>query len=348
MSYESISVSERAAGLRGFWRDELEQVPKPKWLVDGILQQNSLMLIYGRNQTFKSFLGIDLSLCVATGRDWNGHTVEQGPVAYLISEAPGGYRMRVEAWEKQNVDVPSSMLFTLPDQIDFNRPNEAEALAHRIKQEFSECSPKLVVVDTVAKNFSGDENSAKELGSVVRGMEVIQNRTKAAVLAIHHSTKAFSGARGSSVLEDGVDIAIEMVRKKGVEAAEMKSYKMKDGDPFDTYTLKFMPVPFPDGRSSGVLQVTNRREKVHQPMTQIQKNAASVIKEAGGSADIDQMTKYMGFHKETVRKHLRSLVESGFLIHDFRTVGRARKSVWALAADAQPPKDGASRLAKSD
>ena len=78
--------------------------------------------------------------------------------------------------------------------------------------ELREHEIKLIVIDTLAYAMAGgEENSAKEMGVAVDGMQKLRNEVGASILLIHHSGKDRSkGARGSSVLKAAVDTEIEI------------------------------------------------------------------------------------------------------------------------------------------
>ena len=59
--------------------DELK-IRKPEWLIEGLLEQDTLAMCFGASGSGKTFLVLDLALCVATGRTWNGYAAKKKPV----------------------------------------------------------------------------------------------------------------------------------------------------------------------------------------------------------------------------------------------------------------------------
>ena len=53
--------------------ESLLLLPDPEWLIDGIIQENSLALIYGPSGCGKSFLALDLAHHLALKRTWFGY-----------------------------------------------------------------------------------------------------------------------------------------------------------------------------------------------------------------------------------------------------------------------------------
>ncbi len=95
MNYESTK------SIKFFTSKELRTLKDPEWLVDTILEVNSLAMMFGPPGGGKSFCALDMALHVATGEDWLGYPVpERGDVIYIATEGINGIKLRVEAWEQ--------------------------------------------------------------------------------------------------------------------------------------------------------------------------------------------------------------------------------------------------------
>jgi hypothetical protein len=55
-------------GLRLLTADELDGLPDPRWLVDGILPERAIAVLYGQPGIGKSFLALDWAFSIAAGR----------------------------------------------------------------------------------------------------------------------------------------------------------------------------------------------------------------------------------------------------------------------------------------
>jgi len=87
---------------------------------------------------------------------------------------------------------------------------------------------KLVVVDTLRRVHSADENKAGQMSTLLQVFEVIAKETGAAFLLVHHTGKAQgSNSRGSSVLYDNVryQINLEAMQEKEARALGIANYK---------------------------------------------------------------------------------------------------------------------------
>ena len=85
----------RFATLNGF---EIEQLGAPPALVDGLLYRRTYASLVGEAASYKSFIAMDIAFSVATGRPWQGRTVQRGSVLYAAAEGAHTVRDRHYAW----------------------------------------------------------------------------------------------------------------------------------------------------------------------------------------------------------------------------------------------------------
>jgi RecA-family ATPase len=82
-----------------FVRMDSLKVRAPSWLVKGLIETDSFGCLYGDPVAGKSFIGIELSSCIATGTPFYGLAVKKGPVIYLAGEGQAGLARRFHAWD---------------------------------------------------------------------------------------------------------------------------------------------------------------------------------------------------------------------------------------------------------
>jgi hypothetical protein len=112
----------------------LRELPPPTWLVEDILPSDSLSVFYGRPGSFKSFAVLDLALCVASNKDWHGHTVERGPVALVATEGRAtALNQRIEAWRSYHEVTDDPDLWVMSKPVELLDSVSMEALAASIK-----------------------------------------------------------------------------------------------------------------------------------------------------------------------------------------------------------------------
>lgn len=193
--------------------DELVRLPTPTWLIQGVLPSNGLIGLVGAPKSFKSFVALDCGCHISLGLDWHGRTVQEGPVVYIYAEGVSGLRQRVAAWKRYaRLDSALDVMF-LPQRVSLNDEADARDLIEAIEKKLQGRRPALVIIDTLNRNFSGNENSSQDMGAFVRGCDLIREATGAAVLVVHHKGHgADDRSRGSSVFEAACDTVILCTR----------------------------------------------------------------------------------------------------------------------------------------
>jgi hypothetical protein len=214
--------------LRVLTDEEVEQLPPPEWLIDGIIPQGSLGVLFSPPGRGKTFTALSMALSVSTGRPWLGHSVVRGPAAYTAAEGTGGLGIRLRAWKESECFVGSAGVVFIPEAVNLLDGGVTlllDALDAR------GVAPRLVVLDTLARMMvGGEENSAKDVGLAVDAVARIQDATGAACLLLHHTSMAGERERGSTALRGAADV---MMALKGNGVLTLECEKMKDGPAFD-------------------------------------------------------------------------------------------------------------------
>lgn len=241
---------------RWYRGDEVEALQDPRWLIDGVLPDKSFTMLYGESGSGKSFLALDWALSVAHGRPWMGRSVEDGDVVYIAAEDAADLKYRRRAWllshlpkrlTAKDSEPPVERVAYMPEAWDIvagypTLVKDIRALGWH---------PRLVVLDTLARCFDGDENSAQEVGALIKGCDAVRHAfPKTTVLVVHHTGKdPDRGARGSSALKAALDT--EMLLVPGAnQNKRLVCTKMKPAEPFATVPWVLRQVAVGDGRRS--------------------------------------------------------------------------------------------------
>lgn len=200
--------------------EELCLLPPPDWLIHGWIPKGGFIGLYGPSGGGKSFIALDMALSVAAHQPWQGHETHwAGLVVYVVAEGGGGTGKRVAAWfQHHQREVDSSRIGFLlravllrPDGADFT------TLCERLNElrEEKGLPIALVVLDTLARCFEGDENQAEAMGTFVKGVDHLRDYYGAAVLVVHHTPKDKpSIERGSGAFKGATDTMI-LVHRTG-------------------------------------------------------------------------------------------------------------------------------------
>jgi len=236
--------------------------PAPEWLIEGVIQRDTLNLFYGPENSFKSFLVLDLALSAAAKRPWAAYGGDKmlGGYAparplttvYIAGEGAGGIeQMRRPAWRKHyGVDSPLPF-FTIDEMPIFKSADDIERLTKAIRD--AELSPDLIVVDTAARAMLDlDENSVKDTGLFIAACDRLKREFRCAVLVVHHSGKDDrKGSRGSSNLPASFDARFKVKGDTASLVATIKNEKQKDGEPWSSlHHFQGHQVSIENGRSS--------------------------------------------------------------------------------------------------
>ncbi len=203
----------------------------PDWLVTGLLERDSLSQWFGDPGCGKTFIGVDLACCIATGTDFHGTGVNAGPVVYIAGEGQNGLRRRFQAWQiRHQVSFESVSLFVSTAPASFCDPASipiVEAAVDGTREK-----PAAIFIDTLARNFGpGDENSTQEMTSFIASLDAIRTKYRCAIVLIHHSGHGDkSRGRGAMALKGALDAEYRL-EKDDVGVVRMTNTKMKDFEP---------------------------------------------------------------------------------------------------------------------
>ena len=179
----------------------------PNWLIKNFIEKHTIGSLFGEAASMKTFIVIDMGLCISTGKGWHGHRVKQGPVLYICGEGKAGIAKRIKAWEKVN-DTKAPLFFvstSAAQLLDANSLGEVELAANKVASEQGD--PLLIIIDTLNRNFGpGDENSTSDMTTFIQAIDHLKDRLQCAIIIVHHSGLGDARrGRGSSALRGALD-----------------------------------------------------------------------------------------------------------------------------------------------
>lgn len=222
---------------------ELTKEPMPiRWLVKHWIPQGGLGMVFGPSGVGKTFFVLDMALSVAAGLHWGDSLTKLMPVAYLAGEGHHGISSRLKGWAlARNV---SDAKFWVSrggvslDTVDgYNHARtELAALPER---------PGLIIVDTLHRFLSGDENNSQDAGKMIRACDKLGQEFGATVLLVHHTGHGGDRARGSTAWKGALDVEIGIRRLDDGEVLVAENHKQKDSAPADPIYGTLAPVKLP-------------------------------------------------------------------------------------------------------
>jgi hypothetical protein len=286
------------AGFPTLSIDEILALPPPEWLVVGLLTVESNALLAGPYASLKSFLALDLSLCIAYGRPWQERQVRQTGVLYIAGEGVRGLGRRIRAWQihhgMEAIDAPFRLLsagvnITDPEHVAKLIASGTEAAAKEGQ------AIGLIVIDTLARAMVGaDENSAQDMGRAVRATDDLRESLRATTLTVCHTGKDRErGTRGSSALPGAADTILSVEREE--ERLTITIEKQKDDEEGEPIILKALKVALDGG------------EVVDDAPTSL----VLVGDEAAGSASVRPSGRLSGDQQQALKVLHDALAECG-------------------------------------
>lgn len=244
-------------------------------LVDGVINQGTFALVYGKPGAAKTFNMIDMGVSIAMGKPWAGqYQTSRGAVFYIAAEGGTGIHQRVTAALDHHDAPQDTPFYLMPASVDFVTSNEDAKVIAKLANKAAERSGhplRMVVIDTVNRSMGGgDENSAVDMGKFIANVDLLRSATGATVVAIHHTGKDENrGARGHSSLLGALDTEI-LVKSNG----QIESTKQRDLPELETvaaFVLLDRGIGSdPDGRplGSAIVAYRNRSDfSADMPLT---------------------------------------------------------------------------------
>jgi RecA-family ATPase len=194
------------------WQDFWTQsFPAEDWLVEPIIPNNQLVVIYAPGGTGKSLLALYVSAALATGREVFGTKNNPVPVLYMdyeMHQAQLYERLTAMGYSK-DTDLSLLHYASLPPIGSLDKPEGAKQICDLARA----CQAKLVIIDTFSRAVEGAENDADTVRNFYRWTALNLKQEGRAMLRIDHAGKDLKkGARGTSAKNDDVDLVWQMTR----------------------------------------------------------------------------------------------------------------------------------------
>lgn len=217
---------------------ELMALPPPRWLLHGVIAEQSRGAIYAEPKALKSFAALDMGLHIDRGIPWHGVPVRQAGVIYICGEGLSHINKRIEGWHRHhNLDPKDSNFITLPGSVKLLEPGNVKRLLRAVNRAAKMANREvgLVIIDTLSRSIPGeDENSAAVMTAFVAAIDEIAEKAGVAVMGVHHAGKDKGrGMRGSSALLGALDFLIRADR--AADHLTLTIEELKDDEPGGPY-----------------------------------------------------------------------------------------------------------------
>lgn len=234
----------------------------PEYLVDQVLQRRFCYSITAQTGVGKTAVAMLLSAHVGAGRSLGNLDVEQGSVLYFAGENPTDIQMRwLGITRELNIDPANADVHFVPGAMPLSQA------AARITEEVTRkgLRPALVVVDTAAAYFEGDdENSNTQAVAHARRLRALTELPGGpCVLILCHPTKRAADddliPRGGGAFLAEVDGNIALQKRESlIVASSLGKFRGRDFAPL-SFELKTVQHPvLKDARGRSIPTVVAR------------------------------------------------------------------------------------------
>lgn len=200
------------------------EFPRPEFLLEGLVETVSLVLLAGEAGVGKSLMLANLALAVSTGHDeyLNRKVMKKGSVLVINNELGLSIlKNRIECMKNalpSNADLSNLYLTS-------SFPPPIKSCYDDLTQYCEQLHPQLIIIDSLyfALGENDDESSSTEMRKLMRFFAWLRDHFSCTVVIAHHTRKGGGGSRmhldeirGSSVFAAAVDTAL-MLRRSGAE-----------------------------------------------------------------------------------------------------------------------------------
>lgn len=289
---------------------QMEHV-RPPAIVEELLYPG-LAILGGPPKRGKSHLVLQLVQAVSTGGTFLGRQVAQGGCLYMALEDPAwrvAERMRAQGWTDASAKADFWTVGSL-------RAGGGEEVAQAIRQQ----AYRLVVVDTLSRALTGDQNKGQEMTAALTPVQEAAHAMQCAVLLIDHFNKL--GTATAGVDDDGEmegDPILNLagsISKSGMADTVLGLYRQR-------------------GKRRSVLAVTGRdveeqaipiqfdwATRCWQPASEQERTLSTAraeilqaVEDLSGEASYTEVVKAVGKDRGNVYKQLQDLVNMGYLTY---------------------------------
>ena len=230
----------------------------------------------------------------------------------------------------------------MPSSVHLHEPGAVESWQEAMWEQLGERQPRLVVVDTLARNFvGGNESSPQDMGFFVDGVERIRRDLGTAVLVLHHETKEGGTERGTESLRNASFAMYRFKRLNQADVVEVKCNRMKDAEPPAARRVRPQKIELRDAQRRKVGSLSRASSRAgwdYEPPdssredygdgpsdSSLSTQDVKTLRAVDGSKDgarRTQLAKTLGRGVRTISRDLKSLEDRGFLVAEGSTVDR--------------------------
>lgn len=197
---------------------------KQNWLVEGLIPENTVVMLSGESGSGKSTVALILADAVSKGEPFLGMPTQKRPV--LISDKENGLPVYHERFQRLSIEENPDLMFwgywCDPEPLG---PNS------KVIEEFVIQERPLLIFDSFISFNEGDEQDATATRAYTEYYRKLAG-LGATVIIIHHTGKGENTKeyRGSSDIKASLDVGLVLIAKKPqLRLSTLKPFKVREG-----------------------------------------------------------------------------------------------------------------------
>ena len=185
------------------WSAIQEKDIKISWLVDKIIPENAVNVLYGAGGVGKTWLILDIARCIGNGKPWlDNHECVKRPVVYVDFENS----LPVLNERLKKLGTGEGVFFWRAN----NKENPAPKLNSVRWEKYKELPEGSVIIfDSLRSSQTGGENSSDAMAAIMGRLKILRDLGYTIIL-LHHTRKNSNSIKGSSAIVDLSDHVLSL------------------------------------------------------------------------------------------------------------------------------------------
>jgi AAA domain len=291
-----------------------------RWLITGLWLDEAVGMIGAEPKSYKTFLGLDMAVSVASGTPCLRHFPVPVPgrvLLYAAEDALHIVRRRLEGiCAAAQVSLPDLdiQVITAPT-LRLDLEEDRMRLTHAIEH----LKPRLLVLDPFVRLHRIDENVSGEVAPLLAFLRELQRRYRLAVTLVHHAKKGGARLRAGQTLRGSSEF----------HAWGDSNLYLRRTDSELTLSIEHRAAPSPPSMN---IELTQRGDALalglrasapdvstnEPPATSIDDRIMNALQHADQPLSAAELRKHCAVRKSTLYEHLMRLTGQGRLIHSPR------------------------------
>jgi hypothetical protein len=220
-----------------------------RWLAKGLWPQVGVCFLGGPSGSGKSFLSLQWATQICRGLPVLGFKSKQAGVVYIGAEDAGGIRLRMVGLRQESGTLEGDHLELIGQAPDLTDEDDVADLREVLEQSQAEMAERgirlgLVVIDTMSAATPGaDENTAKDVGPVLKALQDLASDLRLLVLMVAHTGHTEGHRlRGWSGLRANADGLIMLDERQSGAPGKITVVKAKNGQDGQTFGYELRPI----------------------------------------------------------------------------------------------------------